>query len=395
MPIDNDINFWKEFLPWSSIKILATSSSKTLAVSLTIQILILSACMNRFAATVYGHTAVGVMLFGIMMQDYSIDYEEYYNRQMVWCVSSGWNLLVGPDFRRNVWFSWYCSEFTAYWNNNSTGRLRKRVLISTGWRDVYYCSSEESQTSQALGNVRVVVRWTNLCGRHGSQQSFGQYAALFTDVRWWDWGGWDIVWTSDDEELWRIMNGNVRAIEDANNIQEIYLISHDGKNRLYFRRKLVNQWWEFLQYKIQMLRLKWFDAWQKHNFSLTTDNDWLYDWVIDTWACDSSMWFVWHWQGLSGAYAEYFLPSDVDDCWIDLTQWATNVHAWNISMSPLGDPDLFWAADERQINPSMKIMMVSGIYPVVYGTGYFSSSIGNFQVPLWTTINMKDFYEEV
>lgn len=37
-----------------------------------IQILILSACMNRFASTVYGHTAVGVMLFGIMMQDYSI-----------------------------------------------------------------------------------------------------------------------------------------------------------------------------------------------------------------------------------------------------------------------------------------------------------------------------------
>lgn len=37
-----------------------------------IQMLILSACMNRFAATVYGHTAVGVMLFGIMMKDYSI-----------------------------------------------------------------------------------------------------------------------------------------------------------------------------------------------------------------------------------------------------------------------------------------------------------------------------------
>lgn len=37
-----------------------------------IQVLILSACMNRFAATVYGHTAVGVMLFGIMMGDYTI-----------------------------------------------------------------------------------------------------------------------------------------------------------------------------------------------------------------------------------------------------------------------------------------------------------------------------------
>lgn len=37
-----------------------------------IRMLILSACMNRFAAAVYGHTAVGVMLFGIMMKDYSI-----------------------------------------------------------------------------------------------------------------------------------------------------------------------------------------------------------------------------------------------------------------------------------------------------------------------------------
>lgn len=37
-----------------------------------IQILILAACMNRFAATVYGHTAVGVMLFGILMEDYKI-----------------------------------------------------------------------------------------------------------------------------------------------------------------------------------------------------------------------------------------------------------------------------------------------------------------------------------
>lgn len=37
-----------------------------------IRMLIASACMNRFAATVYGHTTVGVMIFGILMGDYSI-----------------------------------------------------------------------------------------------------------------------------------------------------------------------------------------------------------------------------------------------------------------------------------------------------------------------------------
>ena len=52
----------------------------------------------------------------------------------------------------------------------------------------------------------------------------------------------------------------MKAIEDSDHIQEIYLISHDGKDRLYFRRKLIHQEGEQLQYKIQMLRLKGFDA---------------------------------------------------------------------------------------------------------------------------------------
>ena len=34
--------------------------------------LIMAACTNRFAATVYSHTTVGVMLYGIMMENYGI-----------------------------------------------------------------------------------------------------------------------------------------------------------------------------------------------------------------------------------------------------------------------------------------------------------------------------------
>ncbi len=37
-----------------------------------IRILILAACTNKFAATVYSHTTVGVMLYGIMMQNYGV-----------------------------------------------------------------------------------------------------------------------------------------------------------------------------------------------------------------------------------------------------------------------------------------------------------------------------------
>lgn len=37
-----------------------------------VKMLVLSACLNKFAASVYGNVTVGVMLFGILMQDYSI-----------------------------------------------------------------------------------------------------------------------------------------------------------------------------------------------------------------------------------------------------------------------------------------------------------------------------------
>lgn len=325
----------------------------------------------------------------ILMQDYSVDYEEYFNRQMVWC-SDDWRILTGNDFEWNVWLSWYCSEFTAYGNNSSTDRSN----IDPKWRDIYYCTTR-NRGQDFLNVSRVVTK--NNCGRYGRQQSFGQYAALFTDVKWTeDWLNWDIVWTSDDEELWRIVNERdyVKAIEDADHIQEIYLISHDGKDRLYFRRKLIHQEGEQLQYKIQMLRLKGFDAWQRHNFDITNNNPWLYDWVIDTWTCDASMWFIWHWDSIKWAFGDFHLPADVDDCWVDINQGVTTVRLRNISISPLNDSDLFRADADHQINPSMKILIVNWIYSAIYGTGYFSSSINDFSVPLETTINMKDFYKE-
>ena len=117
----------------------------------------------------------------ILMEDYTIDYEEYYNRQMVWCV---WTSKRGNiSFERNVWLKWYCTNFTAYGNENNN-------LNHKDWNDIYYCSSEKSVLgSEAVTKVVKwwIPRWPNGgawdCGTLEGKQSYGQYAALFNDVK--------------------------------------------------------------------------------------------------------------------------------------------------------------------------------------------------------------------
>jgi hypothetical protein len=67
------------------------------------------------------------------------------------------------------------------------------------------------------------------------------------------------------------------AIAHSTGVQELYLISQDGRNRLFFRRKLKES--QDLDnngigtgeqlYVLQMLRLRGFDAGTKHDFSDT------------------------------------------------------------------------------------------------------------------------------
>lgn len=326
----------------------------------------------------------------ILMQDYTIDYEEYYNRQMVWCVKqSDWKLFTWENFEWNIWVDWYCTEPTWYWNENSTHRTWWSDVISGAYHNIYYCSKDNtiSESMNPANWCPVVVRSAS-CWMKWDKQSFGQYKTFFIDA------GSNKCLKTDDEDLWDLVNTNIEAIRDADNIQELYFISNDGKRRLYFRRKLVAQNSGYAQYKVQMIRLRWFDAWEKHDFLMTDGNEWLYDWQIDTWACDTSMWFVWRWQSVSWAYSDYHLPENGDDCWVDLTYWSTSVYTWNISISPLGDPNLFWADPDRQVNPYVEILLVNGVYfPMFSNNLAIGSSIESFKVPLKTTINIKSFYE--
>ena len=331
----------------------------------------------------------------ILMEDYTIDYEEYYNRQMVGCVwDKKWD-----NFERNVGDSWNCTNFTTYGNSYST----QDGSEIKGY-DIYHCSSilNDNQVKTSDSGKKNRFLGTTYCGRYWTYQSYWQYAALFTDAN-------ETISDEDDEELWCLLKNwnktshkceydNIDAIADANNIKELYLISHDWKRRLYFRRKNVADPTKEPHYKIQILRLRWFDAWEKHSFDDTTSsNKWLYDWVLDTRACDYSMWFEpddkTDRQNVGWAYSGYYLPKEKDDCWVDFTQWSTNVSDWQISISPIGDADLYWADQSRQINAYMRIMTVNSIYwPALFSEGSVPESIKAFKVPLQTTINMKDFY---
>lgn len=333
----------------------------------------------------------------VLMEDYTIDYEEYYNRQMVWCSKWWGSFWRGSGFTWNTWLSWYCTEFTTYGNGNSissNGIQHGLGASESGHHAIYYCSSSASK-KQEINGLNVVYEKDD-CWKLGGKQSYGQYAALFSDVMGdTDWNK-DLVWDSDDVKMWRAFN-DISAIQDWNNIQELYFISHDGKNRLFFRRKLTNITWDnYMQYKIQILRLRWFDAWMKHNLNdVSSGNVWIYDWVIDTWTCDAWLWFIWKWASIDenwSLYPYYRLPSDENDCWVDLTKWSSSVLAWNIMISPLMDSDLAWEEKERQINAYMKILIVNWIYLPYYLPWSVSRSISDFKVPLETTINMKDFY---
>ncbi len=318
----------------------------------------------------------------VLLQDYTIDYEEYFNRQMVGC-TNGWEKGNAFDWKVNG--SGYCDSFTAYGNGSTNS------FLQTGsTHEYYYCSSQNTMPVALPSTVDGVS-----CSRW-SFQSYGQYKWSFWDVKDDVDGDNLLVGDSDDEDKWE----GLVAIRSATGVQELYLISQDGKHRLYFRRNLVEEYDRTgdgigtgeQKYVIQMLKLKGFDAGRQHNFEIVSGstNPWLYDGQIDTWACDASQGFMGAWKSLSGAYANYKLPVNADDCWVDLDLGSLSISAWNFSLSPTSDPVLAWSGQNSQINPVIILSLFSTLY---YGSGEmkFPSSLIP-SIPLQTTFNTKNFY---
>ena len=80
-----------------------------------------------------------------LIQDYTIDYEEYFNRQMVGCSGIG-----GASFERNTTGSGHCSNFTAYGNSSAIDSTKVPQHL------FYYCSS--IQNNNLPSYIKPLVR---------------------------------------------------------------------------------------------------------------------------------------------------------------------------------------------------------------------------------------------
>lgn len=275
--------------------------------------------------------------FSILFQDYTIDYEEYFNRKMVGCNSS--NLKKGANFNRNIDTDiGHCNTFTAYGNENGFDIPYSKHKIQYLWTN---------QTHNTSNN--------------NNKESYGQYERLFRNV------GKDTddvakknetdyrVWDADDEDLgtWP------EAISDANNVKELYLISHDKSRRLLIRKDKKN-WHETLQ----ILKLRAFDAGDNHKFE--PNNTTVFDWKIDTRTCDAGEGFIcWGDEISTNLYPNYRLPKDENDWRVDLFPESINVRDFTLAITPTKNPNYAWNEDRQQINPYIKITITTELNPKI------------------------------
>lgn len=319
----------------------------------------------------------------LLLKDYTIDYEEYFNRKNVWCNT------YNENFVRDTGTGWCCTYFTAYGNrNNIEGWLFEQ-------HNLYFCSSTVDEPTPKKV-IRSGVQNGDGC-LNSWQQSFGQYRWQFRDVK----NDADTVAGAgnddDDENVMKWPD----AIGNATGVQELYLISQDGKSRVFIRRVLIESWdWNHdgvisgdseKLYTLQMLKLRWFDAGNNHDFT-TSSSSWVYDGKIDTRACDYAQWFVCNGKNISELYTGYKLPSDQNDGWVNLFQKNVTISYRNLTIYPTKNPQYALAENNLQINPYFTMNFTSKLYGSIRQKRLWMANIDTFQISLQTTFNTKNFY---
>lgn len=340
----------------------------------------------------------------VILQNYTIDYEEYFNRGMVGCSS-------GSRASTFLWTwvdQWYCPLFD--WMGNQSSYIdssNNRIIVS--WHYLYNCSSDSTIGSviqdpeDSFSTWNLVVLISGFCYdkflslalvTNLFPQAYGQYAKQFIDVKQdvddKPWRAWD----DDDTDtgIWPV------AIYDNTNVKELYLISKDKKTRVFIRNKMIESWDvngdasitlpQEKHFVLQMLQLKAFDAWENHDFIFTG----VYDGVIDTWACDASAWFVCNGPAVSATYSGYRLPANGNDGWVNLTNNDISVFSRNMEILPTKDPKLAWAEPSSQMNPFIRLNVTTGLYGKSRWSRIWSGNMNAVTYDLQTSFNIKSNY---
>ncbi len=320
-------------------------------------------------------------LFDLIKKWWNLDYEEYFNRKVVWITSSAWHYTL------ETWI-W---NFWSWWS----------IITSDYWDLFYYCRSWnwQSMLSGALNPDLWCLDWSfnsYWIDVSWKYQRYGQYRFQFidynsnADLDLWDedWN-WNIIWDDDDEITWLWPE----AFTWSTNVKEIYLISWDKKTRTFLRWNIIDDpnyppWncnfatgtWTWCLWNIQFLKFDWKDWWYDHDISWWS-NIWEYDWLIDTRIIneDFTWWstvIAWDWS-----YENY---------WLNLFPDNINVKDFQVFAYPNKDREYAWSDDTNKVNLSPYIRIKFSLTPSWENRVKMKWSFPTLNYS--TTINLTDKY---
>jgi len=296
--------------------------------------------------------------FEEIKKGWTIDYEEYFNRQVVWTATQSWH------YKKNTWF-W---NFWIDWN----------IWTYSYWTWFYYCMSKNWTNMWTWGCVEDFN--TTQASVKTKPQRYWQYAFQFIDYNsnadddLWDEDSDGNIIGDDDDEVLGIWPGAFSGSE----VKEIYLISADKKRRTLFRwRTFPDEGSGWLtRWTIEFLKLDWKDWWYKHDKT----SSWAYDWIIDTWIIN---------KDFSG-WATVIAGSNNTNYWQPLFWDNINVENVKFFLYPNKDISRSWKDSDPQINISPYLRIKMTLSPSYNARKWFKWKIPKIQIN--TTINLTDIY---
>lgn len=330
-------------------------------------------------------------LFQLIKEGGLIDYEEYFNRKLIW-----------------TWVTnWHFSEKSWFWNYWSWGN----VWDSDYWDWYYYCRSESWQKM-----------WNNWCYSDNnlntnsnspsgiwynyswSQQRYWQYSFQFIDYNsnanndLWD-EDWDgkIIWDYDDEYL----GAWPEVFSFWENVHELYLISWDKKTRTLIRwnikeddnapewvlcdltstDSMTSELKKWCIWTIEFLKLTWEDWGLDHDIRYI-DNDWTqYDWVIDTWLVDKEF------TNLEEVIA---WAVDMEQYWTNLFPSSVSVSDFEVYVFPNIDYKNAWKLSSEWKNISPYVIISYKIMPSWESRWKINTEVK--EISMSATINLTEIF---
>ncbi len=322
-----------------------------------------------------------------------LDYEEYWDRKVVWNTSySSWH------YDKKTWF-W---NFWDWWN----------IWTTTYWNWFYYCRSWNwvnmwTWWCETTNNDADWKKSSDIKDYSWKPQRYGEYSFQFIDYNsnadsdLWD-EDWDdlIIWDDDDEYL-----GNWPSVFTGwTNVKELYLISADKITRTFLRLNYIldpnapswttctsSDWWKtytwtWCLWQLEMLKLHWVDWWLNHD-KTTVDSDWSqYDWVIDTWLINKD--FVWK-SDYSSSNAVIAWSNNIN-YWLPMFSNNINVVDFKVYPYPNKDIKKAWKDNSVWTNVSPYVRLDLTLEPSWKIKKRIKWKVPEFKYS--TTISLSDIY---